>query len=994
MSTEAKRPISRFLVSLLPIRAVRIGLIALVLILVLYIAFGFWMVPRLVRSNLTDFARENYQRELKIGDIRFNPFSLVLELRDLWFADADGPQMLGFKRLMLDFDVSSVWRVGASFAAVELDEPFVRVFLRRDGSLNLADLAKLKQPEKPEPPDAEPARVWIDRLSVGQGRVAFEDRARAKPFSTELRPITFELRDFGTGGESGNAYSLHGASVTGETFAWSGNFELRPLTSNGKFEVAALKATTIWSYLSEALPFVFTKGTLDLNGEYFYAADENGGLRFDVHKIGIADFGMRPPGKEFDYVEVSSLTLEDSKINVRTRQVDVGKARLDGGALRVSRDAEGRLNLSELAGPETPAAPENAPTPAPTTPPPATSANRTAPNWVVAVPDIAVSGVRVDVEDRLVKPAATFALSPVAFTMTGFTTAPASTFQIDGTAKGEKAGELRVKLQTGLDTDAFTGRVEVNEFNLSTLQSYLATYTQTTLNSGWLSAGMDIENTAEGVFNAKGDVTVNKLALVDNALKQELLKWERVTASGIEYGSQPARLNIARIDARAPYARLIIAPDQTLNISQLFTPPGSAPAPPAVQTVRDAAGERHAPAGNPAEMRTSIGLVKVIGGSANFADFWIKPNYAVSLQELAGSISGLSSDPKSRARLDLKGRVDRYAPAEISGDINLLSAALYTDVHVKFDGVEMTSVTPYSGHFAGYEIEKGKLSIDVTYQVEDRKLSAKQKFVIDQLQLGAKVESPDAVRLPLKLAVALLKDRNGVIDIDLPLTGSLDDPQFRMGPLIWKAFVGLLTKIATAPFALLARLGGRDDEINQIDFAAGSSALDAAGQERMTALAKALGERPSLELDVPTAYSPDADGAALARAKLDARLPALAQTPEADEAARFELLRKQYEKELGAKTALPAPAVAVMESRKKKEAVVAYAAANDELTAALLAHQPASETELDELARARTEAVRTALLGSGDIDPKRVFVLGAKPVPAVAGKVRVELALK
>jgi hypothetical protein len=314
-------------------------------------------------------------------------------------------------------------------------------------------------------------------------------------------------------------------------------------------------------------------------------------------------------------------------------------------------------------------------------------------------------------------------------------------------------------------------------------------------------------------------------------------------------------------------------------------------------------------------------------------------------------------------------------------------------VHVKFDGVEMTSVTPYSGHFAGYEIEKGKLSIDVAYLVENRRLTARQKFVIDQLQLGERVESPDAVRLPLKLAVALLKDRNGVIDIDLPLSGSLDDPQFRVGPLIWKAFVGLLTKIATAPFALLARLGGRDDEINQLDFAAGSSALDAAAQERMAALVKALSERPSLELEVPTGYSPDADGKALAQARLDARLAAAGATADMDEAARFELLRKQYEKETG-KAPLPAAALSVLELRKKNGEEAPYKAGIEQLNAALLDKQPATEAELGDLARARAQAIRDSLLGSGQIDAARVFVLGIKPVAAVEGKVRVELALK
>ena len=227
--------------------------------------------------------------------------------------------------------------------------------------------------------------------------------------------------------------------------------------------------------------------------------------------------------------------------------------------------------------------------------------------------------------------------------------------------------------------------------------------------------------------------------------------------------------------------------------------------------------------------------MRVVNGAANFADFWIQPNYAVNLQNMNGSILGLSSDPKSRARVEFEGTVDKYAPAKIAGDLNLLSAALYTDLKVSFKGVEMTSVTPYSGRFAGYKIEKGKLSIDVAYLVENRTLQARQKFVIDQLELGERVESDDAVRLPLKLAVALLKDRNGVIDIDLPMNGSLDDPQFRMGPLIWKAFVGLITKAATAPFALLGSLFGGGEEMNLIEFDAGTAALDAgcAGEDRI-----------------------------------------------------------------------------------------------------------------------------------------------------------------
>ncbi len=199
---------------------------------------------------------------------------------------------------------------------------------------------------------------------------------------------------------------------------------------------------------------------------------KQGGLRFDIHKIGVTDFGMRPPGKEYDYIEVASLALEETEVAVRTSRVNIGRVRLDGGAVRVARDAEGNINLTEFAA-ETPrqrnpAAHRRGQHRAP---PPGTTSVR--PDWVVAAPDIAINGVRIDFEDQLVQPTASFALAPVAINVTGFTTAPSSTFQVEATAKGEKAGDLKIKAQSGLDTDAYTAHVEVSEFNLASLQPYL-----------------------------------------------------------------------------------------------------------------------------------------------------------------------------------------------------------------------------------------------------------------------------------------------------------------------------------------------------------------------------------------------------------------------------------------------------------------------------------------------------------------------------------------
>ncbi len=493
-------------------RAVRIALIVLVLLFVAYTVLGFWLVPRLVRSNLAGFASEQYHRAASIGEIRFNPFTLKLEMRDFSLPDADDAQLLGFERLLLNFDVSSVWRVGASFAAVELDQPFVRVLLRPDGSLNLVDLSHLANPGPPSESDETP-RVFIDHLSVSTGRVAFEDRARATPFATELRPITFELRDFSTGGESGNAYSLRGASLDGESFAWSGSFRLTPLSSSGRFEVSALKARTVWSYLREALAFELTKGVINLNGEYFYDAAENGGLRLAIHQVNLTDLGLRPPARDYDYVEIAALAIEETQVNVRTRRVDIGRLRLDGGALRASRDAEGRINLTELAGRDEPAAVSAEPAAAPAA---------AAPPWVLAAPDMSVANFRVDFHDELVKPAADFSLNPIDLSVKGFSTSPDARLAFDASAKGEKAGELKLRGEADANGAAYQVHVEVNEFNLASLQPYLSTYTQITLNSAWLSSAMDLQGARDGAFTAKGDVVVNKLAAIDNTLRQDL----------------------------------------------------------------------------------------------------------------------------------------------------------------------------------------------------------------------------------------------------------------------------------------------------------------------------------------------------------------------------------------------------------------------------------------------------------------------------------------
>lgn len=971
-----------------------------------YAAAGFWLVPWLVRSQAEKFADENYGRKLSLGDVRFNPFTLVLEMDRFSFPDADGEPLASFDTLLVNLGLSSLWRAGASFQEISIGKPYVRPVIRPGGELNFADLAK-PFPETPEDEteDEGPPRLFIALFSMTGGHAHFEDRTLATPYVTDLKPLSLELRDFSTTADTDNAYDLHAQAGSGASLGWSGEVSLAPLASKGRFRFANLQAPKHWGYVRDRAGFDVISGVLGFDGQYDFAATDSGTrLTFNLRELGIDDLGIRRIGEDADTARFAKLTLTNFGFDLAKNAASVEKVLVDSGSVLAWRGADGVVNLTQLTVPagEAPAvaaAPESAPPP-PAAAPPAEPES----SFQFTAPDIEFQNLAVQVEDRQVEPAIKLAADPFNLRVTGYSTAPDTTIGIVTDTKIDQSASLNADLKYALDDGRLEGKARLDAFDLTVIQPYLDRYTKLDLLSGKLGSDLELTLLADGGFAANGNVQVDRFRTVDKAQQEDFIKWQRLRAEGFSYDGRTADLRIRTLRMRSPYARMIIAEDETINVVEIMTP--AKPAPAYQMTVQVATAEGPPPQ----ETKVRIDNVAIEDGSLNFADFWIQPNYAVSIQQLNGSITGLSSEESSRARLDLEGKVDRYAPATIDGEMNLLSASLFTNIRLKFAGVDMTSVTPYSGRFAGYEIEKGKLSVDVTYKVENRALDAKQKFVVDQLQLGDKVESPDAVSLPLKLAVALLKDRNGVIDIDLPMMGSLDDPKFRLGPLIWKAFVGLLTKIATAPFALIGSLFGGGPEVNFVEFDPGAVLLDPAGQEKMATVRKALVERPALQVDVPMAYSAELDGDLIGRQALEASLTELAGSqrkliggfPDEDEVKerlanpeeRFELLAKHYRAEAGDEAPLPGEAAATEALKKKERTPEALDAANEAIENAWLEKHPVTTEQMEALGKARAQSIQEALLGGGEVDPARVFLIRADSQSSDGGKVKLELSLK
>jgi hypothetical protein len=392
--------------------------------------------------------------------------------------------------------------------------------------------------------------------------------------------------------------------------------------------------------------------------------------------------------------------------------------------------------------------------------------------------------------------------------------------------------------------------------------------------------------------------------------------------------------------------------------------------------------------------------VTLQGGDVNFTDLFIKPNYSADLSQIGGSVIGLSSELDTAADVDLRGRFAKTAPVEIRGRVNPLIRNLFLDLKANVRDIELGPFSPYSGKYVGYAIEKGKMSFAVEYKIENRKLAAQNQLVLNQLTFGDKIESPDAIKLPVLLAVALLKDRNGVIDVNLPVSGSLDDPKFSIGGIIWRVILNLLEKAITAPFALIGNLlgGGAGEELSYLEFEPGRALITPESQDKLAKLQTALVERPGLKLDISGRYDAQTDREGLRQHRFEQQVKAQKLKDMVKKGATVKSVDEvqidpaEYEKYLeraykAAKFPKPRNAIGLTKDLPREE-----------MEKLMLTNTQVTDDDLLELANQRAQAAKDALTREEKVALERVFLLAPKPADAAAegkGKAsRVEFSLK
>lgn len=938
-------------------------------LLLSYTLAGFLLVPHLARSAATEFVEQKLGRHLSLGELRFNPYTFEAQITDLKLTEADDAPLIGFASLRVNAEpFASLFHRAITLKELHLTAPSIALVIGQDGSVNLSQLVP---PSEAAPATTEPAalpRIRIGRLAVDNGRIGLEDRSRPQPFAAELTPIQFALTDFRTEAAYENVYRFDAQTAAGEQFSWSGRFTVQPLGSSGDFKVAGLLAKTVDAYLQTQLPVALGAGRIDLNGSYRFALQPTLELGIELPVITLSDFAITARGQQNAAapVAVKRIGIEQLAFSLQQRELSINTVKVDGAQLDVHRNSDGTINLLQLLPPDN--SPEPTQTADPATP---------ATPWRIAVAHLRLNDAAVRAEDRSVRPAARFTLAPINLSVDDYSSDAAAILKINTDIVINDSGQLRAQGTARLQPLSTQLALQLENLGLPAAQPYLSQATKATLHGGVLGVNGNLDYSApeQGPpqLRFRGDIKVADLRASGGgegaARRDDFARWKNLDISGIDFQQTPDRLTVERVTLRQPFARVVINADQSLNIAQILAPPT-----PASAATTPAAAK---PAGATPMMPIRIKQIRIEQGAAFFADRSIEPAFATGIVSLNGNVSNLSSDTASRANIKLQGQVDRHSPVEISGTSSLLAATEHSDIKLAFRGMELTTFNPYSGKFAGYNISKGKLTTELAYKIDKRQLEAEHHIKLDQLEFGDATHSKDAAPLPIKLAIALLKDRHGVIDLDLPVRGSLDDPQFRYGKIVWQVLTNVLTKIVTAPFAALGSLFGGGEELSFIDFAAGSPALTASASDKLAKLGTALSERPQLKLDVPITVSSN-DKTALARAALAERIPA----DSSEDKPRLRALQKVY-KELA------------KDSAKFPDGVDEPAARIAFLEPLVLNQLAPSEEALQRLARQRARAVQDSLLAQPDISAERIFITTDRAAASGdEGAVRMELKLQ
>ncbi|XTZ60988.1 DUF748 domain-containing protein [Aeromonas salmonicida subsp. pectinolytica] len=919
-----------------------------------------WQAPTLTQRHLPAWLAKHYGLNLTLGEIHVSLRHPSLAIGPSALLDEKQQPIIAFEQLQLVPELGQSWRQKAIILSdATLTKPMVNLIRRADSKgkvrFNLTDaLASMLTPSQtPATTGSEPPLVQIAKLAAVQGHVSYQD-SRKKNSAGWIPPLTLsgldlQLPAFSTAAKNTNHFQLTARINKQSPLKASGQLDIMTGAGKGQLSLGKLALSPFAPLWAPYLKVNLVKGEASAELNYQLSQGKHGlDWQLSKGKLTLSDWQLKQ-NKGAEFARFKQLALAGIALDGNKQSVRIDKIALKAPAVTATLDAAQQLDLTALLVPQ-PADKPSGKKPAPGNP------------WRWSLKETRISqGAFKLTESSSGKPllreisGLNLSLGPL-----GSQSDQPSPLNLNAT--------LNTQSSLGFDGDLtlapFTlkGEFKQQGLPLKWAQPYLQDLLRITVRDGQLASRtrLALTTNAEGTLSTlevTGGLDIDQLFVLDRADNQRLLQIDRLELSGLHYDGISQQVKIGDILLRKPFARIEINEDGITNLQQLVLPQAASTE----------------PANGPVP-RITIDQVRTEQGNLRFADRSLSPEFVVDIASLSGQSRHISNIPGQRSDLAFNGKVDRYAPVTIRGNTNLLIEQPVLDVAVTFSNLELTTFTPYSSTYAGYAIDKGQLSMKLNYKLQGNRLEGDNDITIKKLQLGEKIKSEQAKDMPLGLAIALLSDANGVIQMNLKVKGNLDQPDFSLGNIFWDVLGNTLRKAITSPFSLLASLTGGTEDLDELPFLLGEPALTPTLQIRLTKLAQALKERPKISMNIRGKVNFNEERPILQRQKLERVLTKITGMPvdldllEQDpilQAALAEAYETRFNEDLGD----------LADRLKLDESSPAL---RSQAVILLRDQQLITAKSLRNLAMRRAQNTKEYLVDTQGIAPERLFVLDSQ----------------
>jgi uncharacterized protein involved in outer membrane biogenesis len=931
-------------------------------------------VPVLLRHVMTGPVAAALHRPIGVGGIGVNPYTLTVELDQLQIGERGTSQpFVDISHLRLKVSWASLFRLALVVKELRVERPVIHLVRTADQRFNASDLLDRLNPAETSRPLF---RFAVFNLQLDDGTLNITDHSGATPIGLALQDIHVELHNLRTTGQTPASFVVGARLSGGGSVALKGHLDLAQSQITSDVSLDQIDLPALQDLAPPVLAAKFTAGQLSAHAiiqtsfafGQFNVHAEPATVSLDQVELHIPDQGETP-------ITWTRLSAAIDQVDWAARQVTVHEIRADGVRVFVRREPDGEVSLTTLIrAPAPPVALDVAASPSGSA-------------WHYRIASLAIDNAEARLEDAAAPRRIELAVAPLQLHLKDLSSdwsAPIG-LELDGTLN--RQGRVTVAGTAVLAPLQAELRIATHEIDLVALDPYVSDTLNATMSSAALTMnGALALNTARDELHIsyQGDATLGNVHLLDRVTSDSILRWNSCRASRIdaEIGSGPPKVHIDMLALTDFDTRLILKNTGRLNVLDMMAGPRSAPA----------AGAPAALTTRPIDAEIAFGGMTLQDGHVNFTDHFIKPHYTADVSDIAGTVGPFGTRATEPATVALQGQVNGSAPIAITGAVNPLAPMAFVDLKAKADGVELTGLTPYSAKYTGYPIVKGTLTVDVHYLLDQGQLTADNHLFIDQLTFGERVESRDATTLPVRLAVALLKNARGEIAVDVPVTGSLSDPQFSLSGVILDAFLNLIVKAVTSPFSLIASAFGTQEDLDYIEFPPGLATLTPDSQQKLATIAQALQDRPGLRLDISGRVDPQSDAEGLREARLASliRMQKIQDVGGHEDPDRVPLTPEEYDAYL--------TRVYKAATFPKPRGFLGWdkSLPPDEMKKLVLTHMEITDQDLQHLANGRAHAVRQWL--SGQVDPGRLFVgpptLTADGIKGKGKTTRVDLSLK